>query len=128
MLLSEKARADGFRATSAHARNAVSSRSHALFTMEVQIQRQRRGPFTKWSNVHVCDLAGFENINQTNAVRGQDLHAEGLAITQSLEALKNTLKDRKGGLKVSANARTASKRSEERRVGKECRSRWSPYH
>src|SRR5438034_5304161 len=23
---------------------------------------------------------------------------------------------------------TASKRSEERRVGKECRSRWSPYH
>ena len=109
MLLSEKARADGFRATSAHARNAVSSRSHALFTMEVQIQRQRRGPFTKWSNVHVCDLAGFENINQTNAVRGQDLHAEGLAITQSLEALKNTLKDRKGGLKVSANARTASK-------------------
>src|SRR5256885_2725182 len=24
--------------------------------------------------------------------------------------------------------RSASKRSEERRVGKECRSRWSPYH
>ena len=24
--------------------------------------------------------------------------------------------------------KTASKRSEERRVGKECRSRWSPYH
>ena len=23
---------------------------------------------------------------------------------------------------------TASERSEERRVGKECRSRWSPYH
>ena len=23
---------------------------------------------------------------------------------------------------------SASKRSEERRVGKECRSRWSPYH
>ena len=25
-------------------------------------------------------------------------------------------------------ARAASLRSEERRVGKECRSRWSPYH
>ena len=25
-------------------------------------------------------------------------------------------------------SRTISKRSEERRVGKECRSRWSPYH
>ena len=24
--------------------------------------------------------------------------------------------------------RTLKKRSEERRVGKECRSRWSPYH
>ena len=24
--------------------------------------------------------------------------------------------------------KTLSKRSEERRVGKECRSRWSPYH
>ena len=27
-----------------------------------------------------------------------------------------------------AGARTWRKRSEERRVGKECRSRWSPYH
>src|SRR3989441_12755457 len=27
-----------------------------------------------------------------------------------------------------ANARLAEMRSEERRVGKECRSRWSPYH
>ena len=29
---------------------------------------------------------------------------------------------------VVANARGAADRSEERRVGKECRSRWSPYH
>ena len=29
---------------------------------------------------------------------------------------------------ASANAMTVSTRSEERRVGKECRSRWSPYH
>src|SRR5256885_8449313 len=27
-----------------------------------------------------------------------------------------------------ASAEDASRRSEERRVGKECRSRWSPYH
>ena len=26
------------------------------------------------------------------------------------------------------NVTTTTKRSEERRVGKECRSRWSPYH
>ena len=29
---------------------------------------------------------------------------------------------------VTANAEGEGKRSEERRVGKECRSRWSPYH
>ena len=28
----------------------------------------------------------------------------------------------------TAQALAAAKRSEERRVGKECRSRWSPYH
>ena len=27
-----------------------------------------------------------------------------------------------------ANGKQVQKRSEERRVGKECRSRWSPYH
>jgi len=31
-------------------------------------------------------------------------------------------------LKEFFEAQTASGRSEERRVGKECRSRWSPYH
>ena len=29
---------------------------------------------------------------------------------------------------VAAVAATSLSRSEERRVGKECRSRWSPYH
>ena len=30
--------------------------------------------------------------------------------------------------KLSEDAMTALSRSEERRVGKKCRSRWSPYH
>ena len=35
----------------------------------------------------------------------------------------------KGGeLRLVSNLRTSTFRSEERRVGKECRSRWSPYH
>src|SRR3712207_6596060 len=34
-----------------------------------------------------------------------------------------------GNKMINARAETvAEKRSEERRVGKECRSRWSPYH
>ena len=40
--------------------------------------------------------------------------------------IKNTLKLREGA-KFSTDALVAE-RSEERRVGKECRSRWSPYH
>ena len=36
-----------------------------------------------------------------------------------MTTLKNTLHDSNNGLDY---------RSEERRVGKECRSRWSPYH
>ena len=32
------------------------------------------------------------------------------------------------GQQVASNATPANTRSEERRVGKECRSRWSPYH
>ena len=31
-------------------------------------------------------------------------------------------------IRVSAGITSAVSRSEERRVGKECRSRWSPYH
>ncbi len=31
-------------------------------------------------------------------------------------------------LDMLSNIRTSQGRSEERRVGKECRSRWSPYH
>ena len=41
------------------------------------------------------------------------------------EPLKNHTSFRIGG---PAEVMVTPKRSEERRVGKECRSRWSPYH
>ena len=31
-------------------------------------------------------------------------------------------------IEVMSDLKNSGKRSEERRVGKECRSRWSPYH
>ena len=34
----------------------------------------------------------------------------------------------RGPLQTSHGVTTITTRSEERRVGKECRSRWSPYH
>ena len=50
-------------------------------------------------------------------------------ITGMSGLIGGVLKDRlisEGGYELTALNR--SKRSEERRVGKECRSRWSPYH
>src|SRR5687767_15545301 len=40
----------------------------------------------------------------------------------------NVRVDEPHGIHERAYTVTVSKRSEERRVGKECRSRWSPYH
>ena len=44
------------------------------------------------------------------------------AICSGLKESIGIIKFKIGGLEM------ASSRSEERRVGKECRSRWSPYH
>ena len=41
------------------------------------------------------------------------------------DALKNAVKPRRVDFKLE---KPGTFRSEERRVGKECRSRWSPYH
>ena len=43
-------------------------------------------------------------------------------------AEKEFLKKGFSGSKTTEIAKEAGVRSEERRVGKECRSRWSPYH
>ena len=43
-------------------------------------------------------------------------------------APQNTRRKEIKDLNLEAGLAYAEKRSEERRVGKECRSRWSPYH
>ena len=43
--------------------------------------------------------------------------------------MKNTTNEKKTTLEgINSRITEAEERSEERRVGKECRSRWSPYH
>ena len=58
----------------------------------------------------------------TNAIR--ELEQEvGLALSKTESSVvSRTLLDARGQMSAK------SMRSEERRVGKECRSRWSPYH
>ena len=54
--------------------------------------------------------------------------APGTGKTTLAEAMafEGKVIDRRGS--IEANNTLSDNRSEERRVGKECRSRWSPYH
>ena len=47
---------------------------------------------------------------------------------QNLEMLRKWYEKTNGDLSFKPEINSNSDRSEERRVGKECRSRWSPYH
>ena len=63
----------------------------------------------------------------------EELVAENLQLKAALSKKEAELAELKRlifGRKSEQNADTEGKniRSEERRVGKECRSRWSPYH
>ena len=56
---------------------------------------------------------------------------DGASETKGREAQKNNIAAGKiisDIVRSSLGPRGMDKRSEERRVGKECRSRWSPYH
>ena len=56
---------------------------------------------------------------------------EGLVVVESSPRLGWVMESPENGTRQSAyeiDIREAFTRSEERRVGKECRSRWSPYH
>src|SRR2546430_2181540 len=59
-----------------------------------------------------------ESLEQARAVRGAKAHA-AVAHRQLHLAVERARAERDAA---------AAERSEERRVGKECRSRWSPYH
>src|SRR5256885_6306030 len=82
------------------------------------------------------DLARRERLASSGAVSGEERqHARDaansaraalLATQQELEA--NRARVDRTTVDNHPDVRNAAARSEERRVGKECRSRWSPYH
>src|SRR5256885_14067735 len=61
------------------------------------------------------------------AVEGADLGFVAAQIQRVLAESKSSL-PRGSQVAVHGQVKTMTDRSEERRVGKECRSRWSPYH
>ena len=81
------------------------------------------------------DISELEKMRESVDRKVIKLEAEKLKYQQDLEEVNLELtklnarrieKEREEGIKNELTARAA--RSEERRVGKECRSRWSPYH
>ena len=66
-------------------------------------------------------LQGFESINgQINIELKEPENSEKLLLNLNVNSFMEK--------QLNANFSHKFKRSEERRVGKECRSRWSPYH
>src|SRR3712207_9368495 len=81
------------------------------------------------------DITGYSDTEWfcTNDPIGQKLGSGGGSVWLVENYLndqrrKQGVKDEGTGLSLSEDEKYLLLRSEERRVGKECRSRWSPYH
>ena len=78
--------------------------------------------------------AGLEEVQAGIKIAGKNINNLRYAddttlMAKSEEELKSLLMKMKvEGEKVGLKLNIQKTRSEERRVGKECRSRWSPYH
>ena len=68
-------------------------------------------------------LFGKKNANYISAKETKRISKENRKITNEIEKKRN-----RKNIPESEYITTMKNRSEERRVGKECRSRWSPYH
>src|SRR5256885_6445684 len=80
----------------------------------------------KVTGVQTCALpisSALYYIHQSDAIH-RDLHSGNILFSQ----LKQCFEVSDLGFCGPADKPLNSIRSEERRVGKECRSRWSPYH
>ena len=82
------------------------------------------GPFEALDPYSFDGLVEFDgkdaDIDPGGAFYSTDISFDGLAIMANSELIEKSIKP-------NGTPETTT-RSEERRVGKECRSRWSPYH
>src|SRR2546422_8975168 len=73
--------------------------------------------------------ARIRNTHSSTAIEGNPLTLEQVRMLEEGQSLPTTTeRARREVLNYFAGLRFIEQRSEERRVGKECRSRWSPYH
>ncbi|CAE7335038.1 KIF13B [Symbiodinium pilosum] len=77
------------RAVGATSMNANSSRSHAVFTLDIRLSYSGPQARDLQSRIHFVDLAGSEKQKKTHA-SGERLQ-EGIAINQSLSALSRVI-------------------------------------
>src|SRR5258707_4702324 len=79
------------------------------------------------TGVQTCDLpisiVPASEPNAANALVIEDVVIVPGSFPQTIELLES-----RGFIVRTIDVSEFQKRSEERRVGKECRSRWSPYH
>src|SRR3712207_9044481 len=94
--------------------DAAEAASVALATLRDAWQARRFGAF---------DAEEFFDFQST---RPQIKLIEG--VTRRIEWPENVLSATASSLEAAGGRGVVLLRSEERRVGKECRSRWSPYH
>src|SRR3712207_9297314 len=75
--------------------------------------------FSNLTNVGAIEVNAFQSIADV-VVQKSIREGFGLVVAEALWKARPMVASRVGGIPMQ--------RSEERRVGKECRSRWSPYH
>src|SRR3712207_9028388 len=93
--------------------------------------KDHRNPQSNWANILASANLGLfphqlHNVGKLRShVLRYDLGANELAISETRSGM---LHDLSNLLPATHGRAIGVSRSEERRVGKECRSRWSPYH
>src|SRR5260370_16014517 len=121
--------------TNVQSLNAQRNLSTSQSSLSTTMQRLSSGLRVNSAKDDAAGLAIAERMNAQ--VRGMNVAVrnanDGVSMAQTAEGALSKVTDalqRMRELAVQARNGTngAKDRSEERRVGKECRSRWSPYH
>src|SRR3712207_7379671 len=77
--------------------------------------------------ISITDLEGNLIAQSSSGARGFRGSRKGTPFAAHQAAYRSAQKAKEAGMQ-QCEVRVKGPRSEERRVGKECRSRWSPYH